>query len=583
MTAAFNIRDWTDPETGAHLARMHAALFNTYSLADVVRYLEEKTYLDGDRFTFKDHEFQKDILSDTSLVVNVQKCAQVGMTEAMARYALAITRIMPYFSVIMTMPSAGDASNLAQTRLDPIITASTDLREAMDKDLNNSEVKAIASGLLYLRGCNGATAALSVPADMLIHDEVDRSDPHRIGQYQSRIKHSLWKLVRKFGTPTEDGFGIAAEMAVSMRKRHVCKCDKCNHSFVPSYHTDVVIPGFDGEKKQITKHNLGTIRWEEAVLLCPRCGRAPSLQFDRRQWVVENTDDKFEASGYFVTPFSVPNIVTTASLVKESTKYASYGEFVNQALGETSTNAEEQLTKADVEACKTSTPLDSSELHGMGIDVGQWCHLAVGRITQAGELLVVYKERCALSELAERKRIVGAKYRVLTTVIDSMPETEMVYRLQKSDKNLFAGLYHRNKKLPVYAIKMVDKELREGKLALHRADIHRDLNFDEVMHMFKERKILWRAMGDQTDELFAAHCVDMKRKQVVDLTTRGMVWTWGKSLEGQDHFMHTLGYLHVACRLMPAASHNVSFAGMKIARRAKTRSGREAVVQGSIG
>ncbi|MFA9216812.1 MAG: phage terminase large subunit family protein, partial [Sphingomonadaceae bacterium] len=208
-----------DPEIREHLARLGTALFNTYDLGDVVRYLEEKTYLKGDRFSFKDHEFQGEILSDTSKTVYVQKCAQIGMSEAMARYALAVARIMPYFSVILTMPFSADASNFSKTRLTPIIDESPDLRESMDRDLDNTEIKGIGSSLIYTRGCSGLTSAISVPADMLIHDEVDRSDPDALGQYQSRIKHSSFKLTREFGTPTLEGVGIALKMKTARRMR----------------------------------------------------------------------------------------------------------------------------------------------------------------------------------------------------------------------------------------------------------------------------------------------------------------------------------------------------------------------------
>lgn len=556
-----------DPEIREHMRRLHAALFDTYDLKDVVRYLTEKTFLSGDRFSFTDHEFQRDILSDTSLDINVQKCAQIGMTEAMARYGLAVCRIMPYFSVIMTMPFAGDASNFAKTRMAPIINNSPDLRDVMDGDLNNSEVKAIGNSLLYLRGCSGTTAALSVPADMLIHDEVDRSDPAILAQYQSRLKHSRWKLTRKFGTPTAEGRGIAAAMAGSKRKRHMVKCDHCNHTFAPSYHNDVKIPGFDGDKKEITKFTLPDIRWREAMLLCPKCGRIPSLQFDRREWVMENPDDNFDSIGYFVTPFSVPNVVTISSLVRESTRYDGWTEFCNQALGETASDNDKQLTRPDVEETCVRVPLESTELHCMGIDVGQWCHITVGRITQAGEFLVVWKERCVLAKLSDRKIALASRFRCITTVIDAFPETNMVFQMQAVDKNLYGGVYHANYKLPTYEIKMVEEDLKEGKLPINQASIHRNKNFDEVMALFKTKKLIWAATDESDDRLFVEHCLDMTRMQEMNNTHKGLVYVWEKSLAGQDHYMHALGYLHVACRLMPTASHSISFgSGMQMFR-----------------
>lgn len=586
MTAAFKFLEGVlDRREVEHLKRLHSSLFNNYDLQDVVRYLVEKTYLDGDRFSFKDHEFQEDILSDVSQIVNVQKCAQVGMSEAMARYALAICRIMPYFSVILTMPSAGDASNFAQTRLDPVINNSPDLRDNMDANLNNSEVKSIATGLLYMRGTKGTTAALSVPADMLIHDELDRSDPHTIGQYQSRIKHSKWKLVRKFGTPTVEGMGIAAEMVVSRKKRHMCKCEHCNEQFVPSYHDHVHIPGFDGEKKEINKNNLPDIRWAEAVLLCPRCGKAPSLQFDRRQWVIENSDSMLEAVGYYVTPFSVPNIVTIPSLVKESTKYGSFSEFVNQALGETATDKNEQLTRSDVVLCGQEFDLMTGDIHNMGIDVGQLCHITIGRLVgkDADEsLLVVHREVCLVNDLKKRRRELKRQYRVLMCVTDIQPETVLVFDMQKEDPNLLGGMYQRSPKAPIYSVKKVTENVKEAKIPINRVDIQKNQHMDTLMKMIKEGRFLWSKKGDRSDDLYADHCSDMKRKQELDRASGGIFWDWQKSIQAQDHYWHSTGYLYAACRLAPVAATTQPFVGVPLVTRMKMTTQKDTHVIGAM-
>lgn len=553
-----------DPALTEHLRRLEQALFNSYDLGDVVRYLEERTYLKGDRFSFVDHEFQKDILSDTSKTLYVQKCAQVGLSECMARYALAVSRVMPYFSVILTLPYANDATNFTKTRLDPIIDESPDLRDSVDGDLNNASIKAIGSSLLYMRGCSGSTTALSVPADMLIHDEVDRSDPDTLAQFQSRIKHSKWKLTRRFGTPTTEGRGIALEMKTARRMRRAVTCCHCDHQFVPSFHLHVKIPDYSGEFKDINKHNIDSLRWQEARLHCPECDGEPDLSPPYREWICENPSDNFEAIGYYVTPFEVPNVVTIPSLILEITKYKTWAEFVNQALGETADAGNAQLTEEDVEKCKyTAGSLVSNELHAMGIDVGQTCHITIGRRTLDGRLLVVYREQVPLAKLATRRRELAAKWRVLITVVDAFPETNLVHQMQGQDKNLYGGVYSSNIKLATYEIVMVDKDEAEGKLPINQAKIHRDVNFDEVMAMYKAGSIAWAPMGDHTDRLWTLHMLDMKRVQEFD-KHQEIFYTWKKSKDGNDHFMHSLGYLHVASQLMSTASRDISFAGVSL-------------------
>lgn len=546
---------YSDPKTQEHWARLHAALYNTYNLHDVVRYIEDNTYLNGDRYSFKDHEFQKEIISDTTRDVYVQKCAQVGLSEIMARYVIGLCRIMPYFSAILTMPYSGDATNFVKTRINPFIDGSPDLKSVMNKDLDNTQIKEIATSLFYARGTSGETAALSVPADLLVHDEVDRSDPFTLQQYQSRIKHSRWKLTRLFGTPTVDGMGIALAMEKARRKRHMVKCHCCNHYFVPSYHTDVVIPGYDGEKRDINAHNITKLRYLEAYVMCPSCHGRPSLQDEHRAWVFENPNAPLAAVGYYVTPFSVPNIVKTSDIVLESTKFT-WPEFCNQTLGETNSDRTEELTKDDIEACEYKESLESTSLHCIGGDMGNICHLLVGRFTNEGHLLVVHRERVPMAKFKERLRALKKQFRVLTTVLDAFPHTDTVLDLQKLDKNLFGGVYHSSKKLATYAIVKAEEDEKKGKLPITQAQIRRNLNFDHVMALFQKRKLVWASGDAATRDLFVAQCLDMKRKLDVDRDGE-MVYTWLKSAQGNDHFHHALGYLHVACQLNGMAARSL--------------------------
>jgi hypothetical protein len=570
-----------DKAVQEHILRLHTACFGTYNLQDVVRYIEEKTYLNGDLYSFKDHEYQKDIISDTHVNVNVQKCAQVGMSEVMARYALAICRVIPYFDCILTMPGAQDCAKFFQTRIDPVINDSPDLAEVVRQEINNTQTKDIGGNLLHGRGTRGTTQALSVPADMLIHDEVDRSDPFTLKQYQSRLKHSIWQFTRKFGTPTFNGVGIAAAMEESKRKRHLVKCDKCNHHFAPTYHEHVVIPGYDKPKNEISAHNLMTIRYKEAYVCCPHCGRAPSLQFEHREWVFENPNDQLNAHGYYVTPFSVPNIVPVHRIVEESTKFP-WGEFCNQTLGETSSETSETLTREDIEQCKyTAGGLLSSDLHAMGVDLGAVCHITIGRRTNEGMLIVVHRERVALPMLRERSAKLKQEYRVLTSVWDHQPYTDLILDLQKDDLNMYAGRYNTTRNVALFDIVTREQNEAEGKLPLLIAKLNRDVGFDELMKLFKTKQVLWQAQSEQEDTLFVNQMLDMKRTLVQDAFGDGR-YTWVKKPNDEDHYHHALGYLNIATLLMPTASIQFPLTNISIAHRIKVATRKETMVYGSM-
>jgi len=559
----------SDKKLLTHLSKLKTDVLNTYDLKDVVKFLEDKTFLQGSRFSFKDHEVQADILSDTNKVVNVQKCAQVGMSEAMSRYGLGLAAMLPYFNVIQTMPSATDASNFVRTRIDPILTESPALRELLDRNIDNSELKSIGTSYMYFKGTIGNTTALSVPAELLIHDEVDRSDRATLGQYQSRLKHGKFQMTRRFGTPTAAKRGIAKYMETSMRRHYLTKCNHCNHWFLPNFHDHVRIPGFEGKKEDITRHMLQMLNYKKASVHCPKCDKVPSLQRQHRNWVVENVNENHIDIGYFVTPFAFPNIVTIPKLVEEITNYESWAEFQNQALGETSNSDNSSLTETDLMgSVLPQGSMRSSEVHCMGIDVGQTCHISVGRITQDGMLLIVHKERCSLANLPTRKIELMIQYSVVMTVIDAFPETYMVMQMQLVDQNLWGGVYHDNPQLATYELKKVEAEAAKGKLPVSQAKIHRDLNFDEIMFMFKAGRVRWASTTTEDDAVFVGHCLDMTRGQIFK-KDGGMAYTWEKSKMAQDHFWHSVGYLHVACRLAPTASWSLPAEGFSLAFRCK--------------
>lgn len=554
-----------------HIARLKTAVSETYDLAQVPRWITDHTYIRGEKYSFDGYEFQREILSNTSRVINVQKSSQVGLSEIQARWALGVSEIFPAFSTIYTMPFGGDVRDFARTRVDPVINGSPRLQQAVNGDLNNSEIKQIHSSFLYFRGTSGTTQAISVPADCVISDEIDRSDSATLGQYTSRLSNSPYRLRRNFSTPTIEGHGINLAMKTSKRYKRMCKCHRCATWFLPKYE-QVRIPGYDKSLQELTKQNLHSTRYLEAELLCPKCGKTPDLAYTNCEWVLENPDDSYEAAGFFVTPFMCPR-KSIVSLVTDSTEYGNYAEFVNQGLGETCEQSSEALTLEDLTQSKVTTPLDSTHGHAMGIDVGLLCHVVVGRLTQENHLLIVHREVVPLSQIEQRKNELKAKYRVLLTVMDTQPFTDLIQRLQRSDKTLFGANFSTTKVAAPYEIKMFKGDEKEGKLPVHLAKIDRDRNFDILLGMFKAKEVLIYAQDPEIDEQFDKHCLDIKRVQLFD-SDNVLTYTWQKSKQGNDDFFFATGFLLAACRLRGAVGHSTPLLGanMPMIQRIKIKS-----------
>ncbi len=538
----------------SHLARLKAAVFETYGLDKVPEWITTKTFLHGRRYSFRGHEFQYKVLTDESQEVNVQKCSQIGMTEAQARWSLGMVATFPNFSLIYTMPFSGDAELLCRTRVDPIIEGSPDLKSKVKSDLNNSSIKQVGNSFIYFRGTQGTTQAISIPADAIVSDEIDRSAPLILSQYTSRLTHSAWKLRRNFSTPTVDGYGIAAKMQTSVRWRNICKCDRCGHGFVPSYYEHVKVPGFDDDLKAISKAMLARIRWKEARLICPKCGGTPSLRLEHREWVAENPTENHDAAGYYISPFDAPLLITVPSLIKASTDYDKVSEFDNQALGLTSIDKDMSLTRDDLVRSKVEISLVDSGIYAMGCDLGLTCRIVIGRIDPASErLLVVHREKVPLGRFEERVRALSAQFRCIVKVFDSQPYVDLIIRLQKTDPNLWAAVFVRSKKVEIYEPKEHDEKAEEGKLNLQQVQINRTPAFDSLVGHIKKIGMAFTANDDE-DEDFITECLDLKRVQQRD-DNMELVYAWEKSAAGTDHYFFALLYMYVAAKMRGTATN----------------------------
>ena len=134
----------------------------------VAEWIEKYTYLGGELYSFKDHEYQLRIMQSTSPEIIVRKCSQVGISEMSFRRALGLADIIDGFSTIYTLPTATFAADVCKTRIDPIIAASPRLKAKINKVLDNASIKQLGNSFIYIKGTYGNNQAISVPADNII-------------------------------------------------------------------------------------------------------------------------------------------------------------------------------------------------------------------------------------------------------------------------------------------------------------------------------------------------------------------------------------------------------------------------------
>ena len=529
-----------------HLRRVQDGARDVYSLSNLSSWIEKYLRLEGRKFDMSGrYSFQKRIVNDTSRVVNTVKCAQIGLTTATIAYFLAAMATQRKFHTIYALPSQTDASKIMTTKINPIIQESSRLRQLADKNVDTVELKQIGTNFLYCRGAKSETAALMVSADCLVADEIDRSDPDTLKQFRSRLQASDLALIKQFSTPTVDGVGISKEAETSKRYRSFATCGCCGHVWLPSYHSDMKVPGYTADISEITRTNIQTLDWKSAHWNCPSCGKDPQLHPSRLEWVCENSEENWEASTYYVNPVVCCEVLRPAYLVRTSTEFNTRSEWLNQVLGETSTEDNEQITRQDVEASFCQS-LDSSEVHYLGADIGLLCTIAIGRKTQAGELLVVHRESVPVTNFIARRQELMKQYRIAVSVMDVFPYSSLVMQICDFDPNSYGCSFSVGNSPELYTIQEKVADAEEGKLNLRLVKANRTRALDEILLLFKSKALLTARISSSEDDKFLAHCLSMKRVQV--FVREQLQFQWQKT-SGEDHSIFALAYLNLATLL----------------------------------
>lgn len=533
-----------------HVARLRSSLA-AHSPDTICDFVTEHTYLNGKKFSFEGHAYQREILEDPAQTIIIAKSAQLGISEMSARLALARCALVDGFNTIYTLPSASAAGNFMSTRISPIVDSSPYLKELVSKDVDNNSIKRFSNSYLYLKGCQVDRQAISVPADLLICDEVNNSDQDVLTLFESRLIHSKYAQRVFLSTPSIPNYGIDRMFKQSKRKYNLCKCSKCREWFIPDYHEHVVVPGFDDELDKITKAHFARpdFKWMDAYVSCPKCGSAVDMPNAKRNWVVENPDDAFIDSGYQVSPFDCPDIIKPSALIKSSVAYDRPVDFYNQRLGKSLEDKETALSLSDLENAIIKDHPGGALSYVMGLDMGMVCWAIVCAVLPDQTMIIVKAEGIPLHRVVERTVELQRQYKLRMTVVDRGPMTEAVYQIQQRVRNSFAAIFIQSKGIDLF--KTIDREANneKGVEDMRQVNVAKDACMDVLMSQVRIGKVL--KVSDDSDRDWITHMMDNKRVQM--FKNGELIFTWVKTMK-VDHLHMSLVYAMVASRMLGVAT-----------------------------
>lgn len=448
---------------GSTYNKLRMRLNREEGLKNLSQVVLDHAYVEGEKFSFKDHEYQIEIINDTHQRIGVRKCSQVGLSELMVQKTLGLMTVIPNIRIIFTLPTKEMASTFSKDRFDGAITASDHYTSMVKAGDNSAGFKKIGSSMLYVAGTYGAKAAISIPAEVIMSDEVDFSNEVVIGKLNSRIRHAKTEDAHgnrgyryRFSTPTVDGFGIDLDFKAGDQRYYMCRCEHCETFVLPDFQQDLLVPGFDRPIMEFNREALHDPRVDvsAAWMKCPSCGKdlwSSLLQPDRRLWVPKFTE--VWDHSYQVYPWDVPKYNVPSAIMKQVGDYPLKSDFMNFVIGLPYSDTENTFTTDQAHKDRFCTVnlwifmncvVPAPTVGGM--DIGKTCHLTVKTKVSGGwHVIWAEKIRNTIADPAAPKVIARYDfYNMRKLCIDAGPDITLVNTLVGAREGIVAVVYVRN-------------------------------------------------------------------------------------------------------------------------------------------
>ena len=512
-------------------------------------------HANGQPWSFKDHEFQREIIRDTSSRISVRKCSQVGLSEIMVQKLLAMAASLRHVRIIFTLPTKEMATSFSRDRVDGAIDQSDFYSGLVEKANNSAAQKKIGSCMVYLTGTFGSNSAISIPAEVVISDEVDFSSQIVLGKLNSRLRHA--QIVDEFGnrglryyfsTPTVDGFGIDAEFQKGSQKYYQVKCKCCNHWQVPTFNQSFRVKGFDDAMEKFSRedahHLVDTL--DQTKMHCEKCDAdlfSSLIDPDCREWVALHPQRNEQS--YQVSPWDLPTYNTPNAIVKQVGDYPLKSDFYNFVLGIPFSDASNSFITDDLYKMTVRTVDPIGYLAGLvmqstviGLDVGKICHMVVA-VPMGKKMHVIWAEKIKNTRDLPAAPEIVARYdyfKCAFMCVDSGPDITLVNTLIKQ-RDIKSVVYVRNINGP----KFFEEKTNEPVINVDRT---KALTF--LLDKHNNQDILYPKNDSITNEIFEHLKTTKKiRRQNAD----GSITELFTATSTVDHYCHALLYTMVAAEV----------------------------------
>lgn len=490
----------------------------------------------GQRITFNNRSYLKDIYTDHSQYKVVMKSTQCGISEYLVAYSLA--RTIANRSLFYVLPTYQLMTRFVMNRFDKAVLQVPFYKEAMSNALGDSDsthMKHIGLGTIVFAGSNTPNAFVEYPADELIIDELDRCDQDNLEMAHERLSASLEKRTIKVSNPTFNEYGIDWEFQKSDRKYWHIPCSSCGEWITPDFHKHVVRQDDNGDYDVIDQ-DYDEMAGIDPRPICHMCHK-PYDRFAIGEWVAET---KSNVSGYHISKmFSSTNTIgeLLTRFEKGLVNDTSMQRFYNGDLGLPYIAVGTKITTDTLNDCTDdyNMPYHSgvNVSSVMGVDVGKVFHIRVNNILPDGRLKAVF-----IGSVPNQEQVVeiAERYRVRVAVIDALPETRISKWIAARIPSMFLCYFQDVKRMGI--------DLNTRQISIDRTEL-----LDTVKEAIGDRKILLpknaASINEYYDQMTASNRVllDDRYQKLTDRDKPRYAWIHGSKA---DHYFLAEGYAILA-------------------------------------
>ena len=473
--------------------------------------------LDGRPFTFERHEYLREPYQDEHPFQVEMKAAQIGNTTKALLRVLYSARYRPMKGILYLFPARSDVLDFSRGRVTPLVEENPDTIGAWIKDTDNVGLKRVWNTNLYLRGMKSRVGLKSVPADMIVFDELDEAPQNAVDMAFERMGHSEFKEVMMLSNPTLPDYGIDKAFQETDQRYWLLRCGKCGeYTCLEDTFPDCLV----------------TVK-DRVIRACQRC--KSELNPSVGEWVAKRPTITEKHGRHYSQLFS--HYVPPAEILHKFRTTANLTDFYNLKIGVAYVEAQNRLSVREVLALCGSDGI-ADEDQGpctMGVDQGSDLHVVIGKKTRQnpGRILHldIYKD---WEELDRLMRV----FHVSRCVVDALPETR--------NARAFA-LRHRGKVFLNYY-----NEHQKGSYAWNEAEwivsCNRTESLDASHREVTDQSLILPRECDIV-KVFADHLHNVAKKLEEDEETGSKRYVYVKL--GPDHFRHAFNYEAMARQSAP--------------------------------